>query len=165
MTKEELIEAYDKRVLMKSLKTGKVPRRSGLLLRLLDLHRAVTGRKEWVLSTIIHLNPNKHNGFDRCIEYSPRHWGYNPPAKSVPNVMELSSMQSVLREYLGEIEIQNTPSRVYAKRILYKQSNVTHWALLDKALLDAYPDACYTKDGFVYLSTHKASKAKKVKSA
>jgi hypothetical protein len=135
MTLEELTKLYERKSFLKMLKTGKKPRRSGLLLRLVDL----AGSRQYVSSTIISIDPLKNDGFNKCINiYRPQH----------PFIIDLYSEKFIatLNEHLVVYDIKNLSC--YTK-IRYKSENVS-WPKLDIALLKKYPNKCYEKDGAIF---------------
>ena len=140
MTLEEYTERYNKKNLIKTLKTGRKPRRSGLLLRLLDLLDCTS----YISSTVINLNPSDNDGYDRAIAV---YCQYNITNGDFKIDITTKRYQDVFNRHLGDFDIKQGKARMTYVR--YKSENVS-WARLDLDLLEKYPKGCYEKDGAIY---------------
>lgn len=143
MTLEEYTERYNKKNLIKTLKTGRKPRRSGLLLRLLDLLDCTS----YISSTIVNLDPSVNDGYDKAISV---YYQYNTTNSDFKIDMTTKRYQDVFTRHLGDYDTKQGNERMMYVR--YKSENVS-WAKLDLDLLEKYPKGCYEKDGAIYRKT------------
>lgn len=140
MTLEEYTERYNKKTLLKTLRTGRKPRRSGLLLRLLDLLDCTS----YVCSTIINLDPSINDGYDRAISVYHQSNTTNSDFKID---ITTKKYQDIFNRHLGNYDTKQGNGRIMYIR--YKSESVS-WAKLDLDLLEKYPNGCYEKDGAIY---------------
>jgi hypothetical protein len=135
MTLEEFTEKQKKKVLIKALKLGREPKRSGLFLRLADL----VGARHFPSSTTLKLDPKKHDGYDRAISIFFTGLG-------VQDITDKRFVK-VYQKHLGDFDFKRKNNHTLLIR--YKGKNV-NWYKLDFDLLQRYPEQCYEKDGAIF---------------
>jgi hypothetical protein len=147
-------ERYNQTVFLETIKTGKMPKRSGLGARLYLLG----GFTKVVSSTLKkNIKLKKYNieklrhvsidGFTNRIEFC-RGW-YDPHNNSTISYnLKSDKMDRVFTKYLGTYFFETYQSYSY---VYFKPDVVINWGELDDDLMKMYPNKCRVdKRGFVY---------------
>ena len=132
MTFEEHKDYCNKKILLKYIKTGKRPKRHGLLWRLLDLIDA----REFNSSSIFPVKNNKE--YDRVLKV----WY---PSTDILDIFRSKQFNDIIKTYLGPNCVLDTRYS-NTSYIYYKNENLD-WLRLDYDLIQKYPKGVYEKDG------------------
>jgi hypothetical protein len=140
--RNELQEKYNQTVFLETIKTGKIPKRSGLGGRIFLL----AGIKTIISSTCFkNVKPRYLHSLltNKIVIYKNYSSGY----KLVEQITH-PNVKSIITKYLGYHVIEYKPNTI---EIFYDKDVIPNWALLDNDLKIMYPRNCrIDKRGFVY---------------
>lgn len=132
MDKKEFIDQNKKKSLVRFIKTGKKPRRHGLLLRLLDL----INLRVYGSSSIFNLKDDTYNKVLKI-------WY---PSESLIRAVNSCEFAAISNKHLGKHEIKMYKNFIHIKFV----GECVDWYELDYALYQTYPGKCYEKNGAIY---------------